>query len=73
MKSILDPSFSSMMLMHTDAQGAFDRLMRARQQTGALNTGAIAARSAVEFREQKLGTAGVRAVPISNHHRTMKK
>jgi hypothetical protein len=54
MKSIPDPSFSSVMLMHTDAQAAFDRLMRARQETGEFNIGAITALSAAAFREQKL-------------------
>jgi len=40
--------------MHTDPQAAFDRLMRARQETGEFNIGAITALSAAAFREQKL-------------------
>ncbi len=65
MKSILDPTFSSMMLMHTDPKATFDRLMRAHQETGELNTGAIASRSATAFREEKLGRRRTQKAPES--------
>lgn len=54
MKSVLDPTFSSVMLMHTDPKATFERVMRTRQETGELDTGAIASRSARAFREEKL-------------------
>jgi hypothetical protein len=70
MESIPDPAFCFVTSIHTDVPKTFDRIARARSdeaRTG-LATGAIRARLAESFRQQKLAlsrTSGGLAVSVT--------